>query len=272
MSIIYINPFQFATAAAYDPDAQDYINRVIAADVAAGDTSGLEVGVQDAINDFFVGCKSDGIFSALKASCILEGARTQNGAMVPLISTMPAPTMFGAAGGWNYNRKTGLQGNGTDNYLNTNRPDDADPQNDKHYSVYVPNGLSPDIKSMIGGNATSPNKLTQILTQPTDIVFALNSAGGVFVPPLSATGLMGASRNTSSAISVLSNSVVGTYSNNSVAASNFDIFVFARNVNGTANLLESKPLAFYSIGESLDLALLDARVTTLINAIGAAIP
>jgi hypothetical protein len=31
-------------------------------------------------------------------------------------------------------------------------------------------------------------------------------------------------------------------------------------------------LAFYSIGESLDLALLDARVTDLINAIGAAIP
>jgi hypothetical protein len=28
-------------------------------------------------------------------------------------------------------------------------------------------------------------------------------------------------------------------------------------------------LAFYSIGESLDLALLDARVTTLINAYGA---
>ena len=31
-------------------------------------------------------------------------------------------------------------------------------------------------------------------------------------------------------------------------------------------------LAFYSIGESLNLALLDARVTALINAIAAAIP
>ena len=31
-------------------------------------------------------------------------------------------------------------------------------------------------------------------------------------------------------------------------------------------------LAFYSIGEYLDLAILDARVTTLINAIAAAIP
>jgi hypothetical protein len=31
-------------------------------------------------------------------------------------------------------------------------------------------------------------------------------------------------------------------------------------------------IAFYSIGESLDLALLDARVTDLINAFAAAIP
>jgi hypothetical protein len=31
-------------------------------------------------------------------------------------------------------------------------------------------------------------------------------------------------------------------------------------------------LAFYSIGESLNLALLDARVTDLINAFAAAIP
>ncbi len=31
-------------------------------------------------------------------------------------------------------------------------------------------------------------------------------------------------------------------------------------------------IAFYSIGESLNLALLDARVTTLINAYAAAIP
>lgn len=31
-------------------------------------------------------------------------------------------------------------------------------------------------------------------------------------------------------------------------------------------------LAFYSIGESLDLALLDARVTALITAFGVAIP
>jgi hypothetical protein len=38
-----------------------------------------------------------------------------------------------------------------------------------------------------------------------------------------------------------------------------------------ASFYSDARLAFYSIGESLDLALLDARVTTLIQAIDAAI-
>jgi hypothetical protein len=44
--------------------------------------------------------------------------------------------------------------------------------------------------------------------------------------------------------------------------------VFGRNSTSLTNAR----LAFYSIGESLDLALLDARVTTLVAAFAAAIP
>ena len=258
MTLVWRPGFQF------DADASTYIEAVEAAD-----TQALETGVRYAINDFVIGCKTDGIWSAIKASCILAGARTLAGALIPLAGT--APTKNGTEGGWNYNRKTGLQGNGTDNYLNTNRPDDADGQNDKHYSVYVPNGLTSG-KSMLGALATSPDRYTSLLCQISDINFAVNAFGGVNVPPVSATGLMGASRNTSSTISVLSNSVVGTYSLSSVASSSLNIFVLARNLNGTTSLFESKPLAFYSIGESLDLAKLDTRVSNLMTAIGAAIP
>ena len=115
----------------YDADAQAYITAVEAADGQS-----LETAVKDAYNAFFVGCKSDGIFSALKASCILAGARTVSGALVPLVSTMLSPTQNGTAGGWSYNRKTGLTGNGTDNYLNSNRNNNADPQNNHHLAAY----------------------------------------------------------------------------------------------------------------------------------------
>ena len=53
---------------------------------------------------------------------------------------------------------------------------------------------------------------------------------------------------------------------------NLNAFVFARNDSGNPFNYTNARLAFYSIGESLDLALLDARVTTLIAAFAAAIP
>jgi len=246
-----------------DPDVAAYI-----ALVETSDGQSLEAGVKSAINNFIVGCKSDGIWDAIKSSCILAGARTLDGALVPLKGT--APTNFNFVAG-DYDRKTGLTGDGSTKYLNTNRQDDADGQNDKHYSVYVPNGLNSG-KAMLGAIGLSPNRFTQILSEGASINFSLNSSGGASVSPGNATGFIGASRSTSTDISVSSNGVVGTYSLTSVASSSFDIFVSARNLTGTASIFESKPLAFYSLGASIDLALLDARVSTLITAIGAAIP
>ena len=51
---------------------------------------------------------------------------------------------------------------------------------------------------------------------------------------------------------------------------NSSIFVFRQNAG--ASLYSNARLSFYSIGESLDLALLDARVTTLMSDLAAAIP
>jgi hypothetical protein len=50
---------------------------------------------------------------------------------------------------------------------------------------------------------------------------------------------------------------------------NGNIFVYQS--NGFAAVSDAR-LAFYSIGESLDLALLDARITTLINRFAVVIP
>jgi hypothetical protein len=65
--------------------------------------------------------------------------------------------------------------------------------------------------------------------------------------------------------------VGGTNTSNSLASSapaskNVTLF------SGGAAVYSDARLAFYSIGESLNLTLLDARVTTLINAFAAAIP
>jgi hypothetical protein len=270
MSIIYINPYQFGPA--YDADAQDFINRVIAADVAAGDASGLEVGVQDAYNTFFVGCKTDGNFSALKASSILAGARTQSGAMVPLVSTMPTPTMFGTVAGWNYNRKTGLQGNGTDNYLDSNRASDADPASNLHASIYVNQAASSGNYYGVRTSVAGVNRNGLILVVSGANLLSSVRSGYTTIGSSSATGFIGNGRNSSTVEQARISGATTSYNTTELNVGSLNTFILAQNTFGTANNFADGRISFYSIGESLDLALLDARVTTLMSDLATAIP
>ena len=259
----------------FDTDAQAYITAVEAADNAP-----LEENVKSAINDFVVGCKADGIWSAIKASCILAGARTLVGALVPLRGT--APTNFNFVSG-DYNRRTGLVGNGSTKYLDSNRANNADPQNNAHISIYGTSwGTTTSIaKSPLGRQINGFNERAFI------VLTSLNSgnlssrvqstASWMSHGKQRATGFIGASRSTSSIITIRNNTSSVSVAQASAAPSTPTLFVFATsngtNVNngGGADSFDDSRLAFYSIGESLDLDLLDARVTTLINAYSTAI-
>jgi hypothetical protein len=243
-----------------DADAKDYLTRVHAAE---GQT--LEPETCLAIEAFVVGCKTDGIWSAIKASCILAGARTLTGALVPLVGT--APTSFNFVSG-DYNRKTGLIGNATTKYLNSNRSNSADPQNSNHNAVYATTVASAGSYINARGAAGGDIGTNAMGTGP----FFRSRTATAQVYTSSATGLIATNRSSSSAYTARfggSNNTISTVSEAPLAV---NLFVFARNTNGTPEFYGNCRLAFYSIGESLDLALLDARVTTLINAIAAAIP
>jgi hypothetical protein len=261
-----------AAAPAYDADAQAYITAVIAADVAAGNTSGLEVGVQDAINAFVVGCKADGIWTPIKASCILAGARTLSGALVPLVGA--APTNVGPFASGDYNRETGLVGDGSTKYLDSNASaSTASPQDDLHLALYL-NAKGSNGRILAGARTSdSPLNTTQInINSAGNLVgFVQGGATSTAINP-STPVFTGISRSSSSAFSRRVNGSTTSTSSTSAAPSNFDYAVFALNNQNTIVAFSDARLAFYSIGESLDLALLDTRVTTLINAIAAAIP
>ena len=256
----------------YDADAQDFINRVIAADVSAGNTSGLEVGVQDAYNSFFVGCKADGNLSALKASCILAGARTLNGAVTPLVSTMPTPTNNGPFVPSDYDRETGLKGNGSTKYLDTNRADNADPQNNKHLACYV-SQLNTALAAL-AGTKDDANSLdsTQIVSNPSNNSrMKINSDLFVEISAPPVPGFYGGSRNSSTTVFARANSVTVSGSSTSATPPTRTIWIFARNSPTVAVHADAR-ISFYSLGESVNLALLDARVTTLMSDLAAAIP
>jgi hypothetical protein len=244
-----------------DDDSRAYI-----AAVEAADGQSLESGVKMAIDAFVLGCKADGIWLAIKASCILAGARTLAGALVPLVGT--APTRFGTEGGWIYDRKTGLRGNGTNNYLNTNRANNADPQNSSHIALYLSTlpsgnvhfiGVNAGNRTRLGNNG---NHFSNSRNVATDILS--NSGLGL--------GFLGNSRNVSNSYIARWSGSSFNFNTASSAPESLSSYVFGSNNSGPPVALTTAVIPFYSIGESLDLALLDTRVTDLINAFAAAIP
>ena len=254
-----------------DPDAAAYI-----AAVETADGQSLEEATKRAIDNFVLGCKEDGIWSAIKASCILAGARTLAGCLVPLAGT--APTNFNFVAG-DYNRKTGLKGDGSTKYLNSNRAANADPQNSFHASAYVSSvQINPVGKAILGAINTTPsvNRFLQLAVDDQQDIAAnrsLNSLPSNRAAGSLATGLQGTSRGTNSLFSFLISKQQLTTTASSITPGGSNIYVFAQNLNnGTLSAPTDARLSFYSIGESLDLAKLDGRVTDLMNAFAAAIP
>jgi hypothetical protein len=239
-----------------DAEADAYIAAVEAADGQA-----LEPGVKFAIKNFVLCCKDDGIWAAIKASCILAGARTLTGALVPLVGTAPTNNNFVSG---DYNRETGLIGDGSTKYLNSNRASNADPQNNIHQACFVSN--LPTVNAVFMGVGTTEANSTNMFST------GHRNRSSTVQAWTASTGLIATSRTSSSSYSARNNQATTSHTISSNAADSFAHFIFARNNSGSVNQPTNCRLAFYSIGESLDLALLDARVTDLINAFAAAIP
>jgi len=246
-----------------EPEAQDYIERVERAEGQA-----TESDVRIAINDFVRGCKIDGTWNAIKSSCIMAGARTLTGALVPLVGT--APTNFNFVGG-DYDRKTGLLGNGSTKYLNSNRPSNADPQNSKHLSVYVSTSPANSTNQYVigGGSGLSFDDIGYLFIQGnTGITTYSRSVGGDRVAnSTSITGLLGISRASSAQYSAIIEKISTPYSRASATPGSTPLTVFADNTGGNVSFYSNCRLAFYSMGEALDLALLDNRVSELMGRI-----
>jgi hypothetical protein len=243
-----------------DADAAAYITAVETAD-----TEPLEERTKIAIDNFVLGCKADGIWTAIKASCILAGARTRLGALTPLVGT--APTSFNFVDG-DYSRKTGLVGNGSTKYLDSNRNSNTDPQNSFHMFVRVTTADSSGGFYGYMGQGTNTTGASHIAQSSV----RNRAATSTSISGSSNVGTIATSRASSSGFDFRHGGVIGSVLVASESPSADNHYVFGRNVSAAINAPTNARLAFYSIGESLDLALLDARVTDLINAIGAAIP
>jgi hypothetical protein len=262
----------------YPAYVQDYLDRVTAADVAAGNTLGLERGVTDAFNTCLQAMVADtslGVSgtvlaqaaSLIKASCAMQGARTLSGSLVPLAADMPAPTNFNFLAG-DYNRRTGLVGDGGTKRLDSNRNNNADPRDDNHNAVYITTATTLSSTYMGASNATNLVGDNNFGRFSSNLFFRNRTSVPVNTGPIgAAVGLMGTSRSVPVSYIYRVAGVSAGPSNASQTPFNNNLSIFA---SGSASYSNGR-LSFYSIGSALDLAILDARITALSNAIQAAI-
>lgn len=232
-----------------DPDAADYFARI----VAAGST--ISAANKLAVNAFVKGCKADGIWSAIKACCLLAGPDDLTGALVPLVGA--APTNFNFVAG-DYSRTTGLKGDGATKYLDSNRAGNAENQDNCSYWVFATTSATTFM-----GNTENQPTAGQILLNGATNTYRIKS-GTITVGPVPSNGTFcGMSRGVPSSFNLRVNGSTTNYAVASDGNLSANIRIFSR-VNVAYS---SGRISAYGIGESIDLALLDTRVTTYMSAL-----
>jgi hypothetical protein len=243
-----------------DPDAAAYITAVETADGQA-----LEEKVKIAIDNFVLGCKADGIWSAIKTSCILAGARTLAGALTPLVGAAPTNNNFVSG---DYNRETGLIGNGSTKYLAANILHNHTAAANRHFSIY-PTSISNNSALIATGNGSSSDTIEADSGVGGVVFRATSNVNIIFGAAVTPPSFIGVTRNNADFYSARAQNQSNIYSllAGNITSNPYELFRLP-----SAVYYSSARLAFYSIGEALDLAALDGRVTDLITAIGVAIP
>ena len=243
----------------YDPDAENYFARITAAGSSITDQNKL------AVDAFIKGCKADNNWFAIKACCLLAGADTLSGALVPLVGPIPTNTLFTEP---DYSRINGLQGGPTLKYLTSNRSNASDPQNDCSLAIWVTklptNGLT--VASSTNQNGAGGRNIFA----PTTVRYtSMCNNGGNNATTAHSTlmtlGFVGISR-TEEARHLFRTGGVTDIVNKAVTAPEGSVIrIFGQGNNATP--FSDARISFYSIGTSINLERLDARLATYMSSL-----
>jgi hypothetical protein len=190
------------------------------------------------------------------------------GALVPLVGTAPTNYNFVAV---DYNRETGLVGNGSTKYLDSHYVYPVEYLSNHHIAVYSTSSVS---STMHLAGLDEASKRVRI-GFANNVFYTSANSTTVFSSSTAASGTIGLARASASSFTRFDNKTAATVTaNSSSSISSVNSYVYTTNTgtNTPQIYYSSARLAFYSHGESLDLALLDARVTTLMSDLAAAIP
>jgi hypothetical protein len=173
-----------------------------------------------------------------------------------------------------YNRETGLIGDGSTKYLNSNKAGDSEALNSYHMAAWqtVAGTITATSTSLLGDTSGVSVEATILaFTAAGGNAFIGRNRNSTVSTHVSATrttiGFFGNSRSVSSEYILRGDGTNSTFAVASDSRAPRNVTVFARD----GSFFTNARLSFYSIGSAIDLALLDTRVGTLMTDIDAAI-
>ena len=228
----------------------------------------------NAIDRLIRDLKANGIWDDLGAMCLFVGGEYEN-CFVPIKRGMPTPTPFNFASG-QHNRKTGLVGNGTDMYIDSNRNNNADGRDDQAMGVWV--SAAPPAGDVFeaymgAGNPANTGATHFGVNVGQDNRFARNrrglagAAGNTLNGGGDAIGYIGMARSVSNEFDFITESIEEVMSSTSEVPFNGNVYVFDR--NGTSIPTRAR-IAAYHIGPAITLSVMDTILAEFMARVAAA--
>jgi hypothetical protein len=231
-----VNPFRFVTGGGptYDPDAQDYFDRVATAGCVIADDA------KTVVNNFVLALKAgDNYWSIIDHLNIFGACGSLVGAAVPLKGSVNAQFFNIVAG--DYNRKTGIKGNASNKYINTGRLITQQAQNDAHYACHLTEAPTGNT-SYFGAGGTTGGAVSYSGGGTSQHSVRLHYGNTAAIGPTgNFTGSFIISRATTPAYVVRANSTNYSGSSGTVTQNPRQIFCLARG-NSTSN--DTTPTAY----------------------------
>lgn len=246
----------------FSPAARDYFARL--------DAASLRVTTYDAANARLIDrlvANGGNFWPDSGAFCAMAGYLfPTGGTLIPLKDGHDAGTLNAFVTG-DWNAATGLKGDGSTKYVNSNRNNNADGQNDQAMGVYVDTATS-DVtsKAYIGAGSAVIGATGILVGLSSMLAFRnRNSTADTSVISFGSTGLLSMSRSSSAAYEIMAGGSQSTVTRASQTPFDSNVGIFVRLATTPSTDYVDARLPFYHIGPSLngtgELAELDTILT-----------
>lgn len=238
--------------------------------VEAEDGQALEGDVRLINNQFIRELESANLLNKISSLVVKMSARTLDGALINVISPGSSWINNGFLPG-DYNRTTGLIGNGTTKYLNTGRASSADPQNDHSMWTHATTPANTFGMCYMGAGLLSDTGSTgmRVAVTTTNVNFNSRASTANTDTGANAAGLIGMFRSNSSDFTSIGNGATAVNTRTSQSPNISNVFDYASGNGGTPTDFSNHRSCMSAMGIAINLVALRVVVNNYIARITA---